>query len=253
MNSAPTPTPQGTPPPPRIWLQWEGDQEPDNYAEHEGVTWAATQIWKHDVEYVRASELSTAQARASAAETALARAEEMNVRAGMAMKAACLSSNTPPTASAVLMSEQGHHIADMENQQLREALSTAMREIDRQREARREEESWWKEKHDYQARSEKAESALATTQAELREARERVTLLEGDAKRMDWLSREIKDRYTFLRHSDYAAGIKVYSYFAVSSPEKIPQHMTLREAVDAAIRAAARPDAATNSDTPPSS
>ncbi len=86
----PQPTPQGTPPPPRIWLQWEGDQEPDNYAEHEGVTWAATQIWKHDVEYVRAAQLSTAQARASAAETALARAEKLNFRLRTIVRAAYL-------------------------------------------------------------------------------------------------------------------------------------------------------------------
>jgi len=36
--------------PNRIWLQWDGDQEPDYYSEHSGVTWAAHQIFKHDVE-----------------------------------------------------------------------------------------------------------------------------------------------------------------------------------------------------------
>jgi hypothetical protein len=40
--------------PDQIWLQWDGDQEPDYYSEHSGVTWAAHQIYKHDVEYVRA-------------------------------------------------------------------------------------------------------------------------------------------------------------------------------------------------------
>lgn len=68
-------------------------------------------------------------------------------------------------------------------------LATAMAEIDRnhreyesiqkqatdaraaekaQRDARRDEESWWKEKHDYQARAESAEAALATATAQLK-------------------------------------------------------------------------------------
>ncbi len=80
--------------------------------------------------------------------------------------------------------------------------------------------------------------------------------MEGERKdrlRLDWLSREIKDRYTFLRHSDYAAGIKIYTYFAVKDGT-IPQHMTLREAVDAAMLAQSAPAApqATQVSQPPS-
>ncbi len=40
-----------------IWLQWDGDQKPDYYSEHSGVTWAAHKIFSHDVEYVRADVL----------------------------------------------------------------------------------------------------------------------------------------------------------------------------------------------------
>lgn len=39
----------------RIYLQWNGDSEPeDNEPCLEEVTWSQEQIFKHDVEYIRA-------------------------------------------------------------------------------------------------------------------------------------------------------------------------------------------------------
>ncbi len=65
---------------------------------------------------------------------------------------------------------------------LNEAWKLSNQQLATERGSRRDEESWWKEKHDYQARAEAAESALATTQAELRAALERVKELKEAAK-----------------------------------------------------------------------
>ena len=40
--------------PSRIWLQWNGDQEPQE-GEPSEVTWCGSQIFPHDVEYLRAT------------------------------------------------------------------------------------------------------------------------------------------------------------------------------------------------------
>lgn len=94
----------------------------------------------------------------------IAELEELLKRTSMAVKAACIGSNTPPSAAAVLMSEQGHHLADMENRQLREHIAQLTERLATSEKLRRDEESWWKEKHDYQSRAETAESQLATAQ-----------------------------------------------------------------------------------------
>ena len=47
-------TPRTDAPPERIFLQWDGDQEPDDYSVHIGVTWSDSRVFKHDVEYVSA-------------------------------------------------------------------------------------------------------------------------------------------------------------------------------------------------------
>jgi hypothetical protein len=59
--------------------------------------------------------------------------------------------------------------------------------------------------------------------------------LKQDKKRLDVLSEETRDMYCFLRHSDYAAGIRIYAYFTNVSGRNFPNHMTLREAMDAII------------------
>jgi hypothetical protein len=59
--------------------------------------------------------------------------------------------------------------------------------------------------------------------------------LKQDKKRLDVLSEETRDMYCFLRHSDYAAGIRIYAYFTNVSGRNFPNHMTLREATDAII------------------
>ncbi len=48
-------------------------------------------------------------------------------------------------------------------------VESARRFAQEQAAARRDEESWWKEKHDYQARAEKAEASLAAARAEIQE------------------------------------------------------------------------------------
>lgn len=46
-------------PPPRIWLQWHGDADPDEDGEvSDGdVTWSRDHVFKHDYEYIRADRL----------------------------------------------------------------------------------------------------------------------------------------------------------------------------------------------------
>jgi len=65
----------------------------------------------------------------------LARLNEINRRAAMAISAACVGSHTPPTASAVLLSEMGHHIADIHNRDLRESVATLRASNDKLRAA----------------------------------------------------------------------------------------------------------------------
>ncbi len=40
--------------PEEIWLQWNGDQDPDDDAEKHEVTWCQEKVYAHDVRYVRA-------------------------------------------------------------------------------------------------------------------------------------------------------------------------------------------------------
>ena len=42
-------------PPEIIWMQWNGDGEPDGSPVAEGeVTWCREQVFRHDVKYIRA-------------------------------------------------------------------------------------------------------------------------------------------------------------------------------------------------------
>lgn len=48
--------------PKRIWLQWHGDGSPEDPGDVDpsvGVTWATDRVYKHDIEYVRATEGDT--------------------------------------------------------------------------------------------------------------------------------------------------------------------------------------------------
>lgn len=56
----------------------------------------------------------------------LTRAEEIIHRMSLATKAACIGSANPPTATAVLVSEQGRHLTEVQNEELRSEL-TALR------------------------------------------------------------------------------------------------------------------------------
>ena len=52
--------------PKRIWLQWNGDADPDDYPDGpephpDDVTWSADMIHEHDVEYVRADTITATE------------------------------------------------------------------------------------------------------------------------------------------------------------------------------------------------
>lgn len=53
------------------------------------------------------------------------RLNEIITRLGMATKAACIGSANPPTATAVLMSEQSRHLCEIANSELRAELAAA--------------------------------------------------------------------------------------------------------------------------------
>lgn len=76
---------------------------------------------------------------------------------------ATIADLTARLATAMAEVERSHREFDA----MQIVAKDAIKERDAQQAARRDEESWWKEKHDYQARAESAESALATATAQL--------------------------------------------------------------------------------------
>ena len=120
-------------------------------------------------------------------------------------------------------------------------LARLRAEVERLTKQNRDEESWWKEKHDYQARAERFEAELKQMQSSALTwarfaavkadgedvAKQRAERAEADKARLDWLERN--GRF------GYKAGTVWSDYYAIDlcGGEKT----TLRAAIDAAMNA----------------
>jgi len=77
------------------------------------------------------AELTAERAAHKLTKAELAQSEEIVKRMAMAIKAACIGQTNPPTATAVLFSEQNAHLHEMENHELRKQLDQARAESER--------------------------------------------------------------------------------------------------------------------------
>lgn len=107
---------------------------------------------------------------------------------------------TARLATAMAEVERSHREFDA----MQIVAKDAMKERDAQQAARRDEESWWKEKHDYQARAEKAESDLAKATSALATAT--AQLKEAEAKL--WHEQDLIDK--LLHDASYEGGVRYW-------------------------------------------